>query len=543
MKITFFGAAKSVTGSCYMIETNNKKFLIDCGLFQGTLTEQILNYEPFPFNVKEIDFVILTHAHIDHSGRIPKLYKDGYRNIVYATKATCDLLTIMLPDSGHIQEKEIEWVNRKRMRAGKAPEPPIYTVEDAIKSCKLLKPIKYDQEYIIDENIKFILKDAGHMLGSSIVELYLKEEDKIEKIVFSGDIGNDENPIIKKPSTIDSADYLIMESTYGDRLHASLEEESNKFITTIVNTIKANGNVVIPSFAVGRTQEILFELNKYIESKDVDNEIVKILKNVPVIVDSPLATNATEIFKENTDCYNQDALNYLLKGDNPISFENLRFTSSAKESKALNEDLTPKIIISASGMCEAGRIKHHLKHNLWRKESAILFVGYQAEGTLGRKIISGNKTVKIFGEEIGINANVIHLNSFSAHADQKGLIDFITAFDTKPKKIFLVHGEEIPQNTLATIIKANFDIDVILPSRDSVHFIGNEKYELAVYNLRQTNLKLDIQELLAYLKQDVEELSKSVKSDIKQNIEEDDLYAIKSQLQKVRQFIDNSKIK
>lgn len=543
MKITFFGAAKGVTGSCHMIETNNKKFLIDCGLFQGTLTEQILNYEPFPFDVKDIDFVILTHAHIDHSGRIPKLYKEGFRGNVYATKATCDLLQVMLPDSGHIQEKEIEWVNRKRMRAGKKPEPPVYTVEDAIKSCTLLKQVKYDTDQVIDNNITFKYKDAGHMLGSTIVELYIKEEEKVEKIVFSGDLGNDENPIIKNPTMIDETDYLVLESTYGNRLHPPIEEESARFIDVIVNTIKQGGNVVIPSFAVGRTQEILFELNKYLEEKESNKEILKTLRNVPVVVDSPLATNATEIFKDNTECYNDDALNYLLNGDNPISFKNLKFTASSDDSKALNEDLTPKIIISASGMCEAGRVKHHLKHNLWRKESTILFVGYQAEGTLGRKILEGAKTVKIFGEEIGINAKIEHFNSFSAHADQKGLLDFISGFKTKIKKIFLVHGEEEPMNVLAEIIKNKFGIDVIMPNRDSVHFIGNEKYELAVYNLKQTNLKLSIHELLAYLKQDIDSLSKNVKMDLKQNLEEHDLFEVKSELEELREYIDKFKTK
>ena len=543
MKITFFGAAKGVTGSCHMIETNNKKFLIDCGLFQGTLTEQILNYEPFPFDVKDIDFVILTHAHIDHSGRIPKLYKEGFRGNVYATKATCDLLQVMLPDSGHIQEKEIEWVNRKRMRAGKKPEPPVYTVEDAIKSCTLLKQVKYDTDQVIDNNITFKYKDAGHMLGSTIVELYIKEEEKVEKIVFSGDLGNDENPIIKNPTMIDETDYLVLESTYGNRLHPPIEEESARFIDVIVNTIKQGGNVVIPSFAVGRTQEILFELNKYLEEKESNKEILKTLRNVPVVVDSPLATNATEIFKDNTECYNDDALNYLLNGDNPISFKNLKFTASSDDSKALNEDLTPKIIISASGMCEAGRVKHHLKHNLWRKESTILFVGYQAEGTLGRKILEGAKTVKIFGEEIGINAKIEHFNSFSAHADQKGLLDFVSGFKTKIKKIFLVHGEEEPMNVLAEIIKNKFGIDVIMPNRDSVHFIGNEKYELAVYNLKQTNLKLSIHELLAYLKQDIDSLSKNVKMDLKQNLEEHDLFEVKSELEELREYIDKFKTK
>lgn len=541
MKITFFGAARGVTGSCHMIEAAGKKFLIDCGLYQGTLTEQILNYEPFPFDVNDIDFVILSHAHIDHSGRIPKLFVNGYKNPVYTTYATRDLCTVMLPDSGHIQEKEIEWVNRKRMRAGKKPEPAMYTAKDGLDSCSLIEPVDYGKLKVIDENISFRFIDAGHMLGSAIIEMWIKEGDKTEKIVFSGDLGNEENPIIRSPEQVEEADYLVLESTYGDRLHGSIEDQSKEFIDIILNTIKRGGNVVIPSFAVGRTQEILFEINQYV-SKNLDNgKYIEELAKVPVVVDSPLAKNATEIFEDNFDCYNEEALSYLLTGDNPIGFKNLRFTASADESKAINEDPTPKIIISASGMCEAGRIKHHLKHNLWRPESTILFVGYQAEGTLGRRILSGEKTVKIFGEEIGVHAEIKKLDAFSGHADQNGLLNFVEAITKKPKRIFLVHGEYEGQQVLREVIKSRFGIETIIPERSEKYYLGDSKFEKASYNLRETNLRLDIYEMLTYLKQDMEGLSKVVKFDVKQNITEEELFEIKVKLEGLRSEMNKIK--
>ena len=541
MKIAFFGAARGVTGSCHMVETCGKKFLIDCGLFQGTLTEQILNTEKFPFNIEDIDFVILTHAHIDHSGRIPKLFVEGYRNPVYCTGATYDLSTVMLPDSGHIQEKEIEWVNRKRMRAGKRPEPAIYTAKDGLDSIKIFEKVDYGKIKIIDDNISFRFLDAGHMLGSAIVEIWIKEGDKTEKIVFSGDLGNEENPIIRNPEQVEEADYLVLESTYGDRLHSPIKEQSEEFINIILKTIRRGGNVIIPSFAVGRTQEILFELNQHV-SKDLNNgKYIEELANVPVVVDSPLARNATEIFEDNYDCYNEDALSYLLTGDNPIGFKNLKFTASADESRALNEDKTPKIIISASGMCEAGRIKHHLKWNLWRPECTILFVGYQAEGTLGRRLVSGEKTVKIFSEEIGVNAEIRQLDAFSGHADQKGLLDWVEKINKKPKRIFLVHGEYEAQKVLKEVICSKFGIDTVIPERDEKYYLGNDKFEKASYNLRETNLRLDIYELLTYLKQDLEGVNKVVKFDIKQNLTEEELFDIKIRLENLRQELTKVK--
>lgn len=534
MKITFYGAARTVTGSCHMIETNNKKFLVDCGLFQGKLTDQMLNYEDFPFNLSEIDFVILTHAHIDHSGRIPKLYKMGYNGVIYATTATKDLCSIMLADSGHIQEKEIEWVNRKRKRAGKKPTDPIYTAQDGIDSMKLFKGVSYNEEIVIDENIRFKFIDAGHMLGSGIVELYVTEDGKEEKIVFSGDLGNVNMPIINDPTFIESADHLIIESTYGDRLHSKIEEQSGKLIEIIIDTINRGGNVIIPSFAVGRTQEILYEINKYY----VANSALKdAISKIPIYVDSPLAINATKIFEENPEYYDEDALRYLLKGDNPLEFENLHFVESSEESKALNEDMTPKVIISASGMCEVGRIKHHLKHNLYRPECTVLFVGYQAEGTLGQKILSGERLVKIFDEEIAVNAEIRSLDAFSGHADQELLLKWIDGFSKKPKNIFIVHGEYEAQQVFKDEITKKFQIPACIPNYEETYDINGELLNANLPSYKST--RFDILEMLSFLKQDVDAMTNSVKSEIKNNIEMSDLVTILEKLEEVKKAIAN----
>lgn len=528
MKITFYGAAKTVTGSCHMVEAGSKKFLVDCGMFQGRLTDQMLNYEDFPFNINEIDFVILTHAHIDHSGRIPKLYKAGFKGVIYASTATVDLCSIMLADSGHIQEKEIEWVNKKRIRAGKAPSDPMYTAQDGIDSMELFNGIEYEQEIVIDENIKFVMHDAGHMLGSSIIDIDVTENGRTEKIVFSGDLGNVNMPIIKDPTYIKGADHLILETTYGDREHGQMEDQSGKFIQILLDTIERGGNVIIPSFAVGRTQEILYEINKYAAMKGISDRI----KKIPVYVDSPLAVNATKIFECNPEYYDDDALRYLLKGDNPLEFENLHFITTSDESKALNDDPTPKVIISASGMCEVGRIKHHLKHNLFRPECTVLFVGFQAEGTLGKKILSGEKLVKIFGEEIAVNAEVKYLDAFSGHADKNGLLTWIEKMEKKPKNIFLVHGEFSAQQAFKNTVFDRFKIPCIIPSYEESYNIDGELIESLIPTYKST--RFDILELLSFLKQDVDDMTNSVKAELKNNIETNELMEIKSRLDNVK---------
>ena len=462
MKISFLGAAKIVTGSNYFIETKNTKFLIDCGMFQGNKSINRMNYEPFSFNPEEIDFMVLSHAHIDHSGRIPKLIKKGFKGDIYSTKATADLCSIMLPDSGHIQEMENEWDNRKRRRSGGKLRQPLYTVKEAEESLRHFTPVLYDQKIELNQEVTLRFRDAGHILGSSIIELWIKEEEGKEiKLVFSGDLGRRDRPILKDPYLVDEADYLIMESTYGNRLHHPSEDDAKELISIINNTVKRGGNIVIPSFAVERAQDIIYELNKYY-TKYVKSEDQDFLK-VPVYIDSPLTISATEIFLRNPDCFDEDTLNLINIGNNPLDFRNLKFTRTVEESKQLNISKESKVIISASGMCTAGRIKHHLKHNLWRKDSSIVFVGYQAQGTLGRRIKEGEKVVKIFGEEIQVNAEIHSLEGFSGHADREGIIQWIKSFKNKPKKIFVVHGEEEATKEISRKIEEELKIKTHIP--------------------------------------------------------------------------------
>ncbi len=518
MKITFLGAAKTVTGSNFLVEAAGKKFLVDCGMYQGKATEEKENSDPFRFNVNEIDFMLLTHAHIDHSGRIPKLYNEGYRNPIIATKATCDLCTIMLPDSGHIQEMEIEWKNKKRKREGKEPLPPLYTAEEATKSLELFRRVKYDEIIDIDENIKVRFNDAGHMLGSSIIEVWVNENGKTEKAVFTGDLGNNDIPLLASPTMIESADYLVMESTYGSRLHMRNDDKAELFLNIVSETLNNGGTVVIPSFAVGRTQEIVYEINKLKEKRN-DEEFkqkYRTLMNVPVFVDSPLAISATEIFRENMDLFDDDVKEAMKKGDNPLEFPGLQFTRTAEESKALNEMDKPAIIISASGMCEVGRIKHHLKHNLWNPKSTILFVGYQAPGTLGSRLVNGEKKVKIFGEEISVNARIEYIEGYSGHADQEWLLNFIYSFIKKPKHIFLVHGEEDSQIVLRDKILETTNIPVTIPDFGETYELSDEikmtnKLELTT---RYKPLRMEVLERMQKLKDEVEDMTEIVKDEI-----------------------------
>ncbi len=364
MNITFLGAAETVTGSNFLVEAAGKKFLVDCGLYQGKATEELQNTEDFLYNPADIDFMLLTHAHIDHSGRIPKLYNDGFKNKIYCTHATKDLCSIMLPDSGHIQESEMEWKNKKRIRAGEEPLPPLYTAEDAIKCMELFFSVGYDEIVEITENIQVRFNDAGHMLGSSIIELWVTEDGKTEKVVFTGDLGNNDIPLLDSPTMIDTADYLVMESTYGNRLHMRNDEKAELFLDIVSSTLDNGGRVIIPSFAVGRTQEILYEIDKLKETH-MDDEAFqkkyKTLMKVPVYVDSPLAISATEVFKKNTDLFEEEIQEKLKNGDHPLEFPGLKFTPTAEESKALNDEYTPAIIISASGMCEVRKNKTSFK--------------------------------------------------------------------------------------------------------------------------------------------------------------------------------------
>ena len=466
MKITFCGASQEVTGSNFLIEADNKKFLVDCGLIQGRMIEEERNHEDFIYDPKEIDFMLLTHAHIDHSGRIPKLYKDGFRGNIYTTKATMELCNVMLRDSAYIQESEAEWRNRKRKREGREELSPIYDNEDVEEVMKQFKAIPYFEFFDITENIRVRFNDAGHILGSSIIEIWVTENGTTTKMVFSGDIGNNDIPLLQPPTPISSADYLIMESTYGNRLHKSSENKAEEFLNIVIDTLRRGGNVIIPSFAVGRTQEILFELNKIKDSTDDEGlkEKYKELMKAPVYVDSPLAISTTEIFKDNMELFEKDVQDLINSGDNPLEFDGLEFTPSVEESRKLNETHRPCIIISASGMCDVGRIRHHLKHNLWNPKNTILFVGYQAPYTLGRELIDGKKRVTLFGEEITVNAEIRYLDQYSGHADKNGLLEFIDRFNIKPKKIFLVHGQLEAQLALAKEIEDKYKIETYIPA-------------------------------------------------------------------------------
>lgn len=460
MEITFFGATKVVTGSNCLIKGSDYNILLDCGMFQGSKQLEGLNYTDFPYNPEDIDFLILSHAHIDHSGRIPKLVKDGFKGRIISTKATFDLCKIMLLDSARIQQADVEWENRKRARAGREPVEPLYTIDDASFSLKYFEYYYYDQKIKLNDDVYIRFKDAGHILGSSIIELWIKENDDFVKIVFSGDLGMPGRPIIKDPEYIEEADYLIMESTYGNRLHESIQESGKELVNIINRTTLRGGSVIIPSFAVGRTQELIYNLNEYYEyNRDIE-EFMKI----PIYIDSPMAVSATDAFKVNSYCFNEKTKNLILNGDDPFEFENLHYIQSQEESMKLNEYDYPKVIISSSGMCTAGRIRHHLKHNIWDKNNSVVFVGYQAQGTLGRIILDGVEWVKILGEKIKINAEIYDLEGFSGHADQKVLLNWVANFKKKPKKVFIVHGEEESSGELAKLIEKKFKLETIIPN-------------------------------------------------------------------------------
>ncbi len=547
MKITFLGATKTVTGSNFLVEAAGKKFLVDCGMWQGRAELEEQNREEFQFNPAEIDFMLLTHAHIDHSGRIPKLYNEGFKNKIYAHKATCDLCALMLPDSGHIQEMENQWKNKKRVRKGQKEVAPLYTAEDAARSLEIFEPVQYDEIIEITPEIHVRFNDAGHMLGSSVIELWVKEDGKETKTVFTGDLGNNDIPLLDSPTMIESADYLVMESTYGSRIHLKNEEKAELFLNIVSETLDNGGTVVIPSFAVGRTQEILYEINKLKEVKDDDEfrRKYKTLMKSNVYVDSPLAISATEVFRENMNLFEEEVQEEMMKGDNPLEFPGLQFTRTSDESKALNEDPRPSIIISASGMCEVGRIKHHLKHNLWNPKSTILFVGYQAPGTLGYNIVNGEKTVKIFGDEIAVNARIEYIEGYSGHADQEGLMNFIYSFINKPKKVFLVHGEEESQDIFKTKVEEEAQIPVIIPQWGETYELDKDSDKVEVVSKierRETanTLRREIMQRLSKLRNEIEDMEDYVKQDVQDaNLSDREVFAINERIKDLEKQILN----
>lgn len=469
MKLTFIGAAHEVTGSCFYLEACGKNILIDCGMEQGV--DFYVN-QNLPVPESEIDFVFLTHAHIDHSGDLPQLYKNGFRGDVFATGATSDLCEIMLRDSAHIQMVEAEWKNRKRKRSGDSYLiEPDYTDADAREVMKLFIPVDYNEMYYPSEGISLRYNDAGHLLGSASIEIWLTEGETTQKIVFSGDIGNINKPLLKSPQYIDEADYVVMESTYGDRNHQKNPDYVTELSEIIQTTFDRGGNVVIPSFAVGRTQELLYFIHQIKELRTVRG-----YSDFKVYVDSPLANEATRIFTENMMGYfDRETMEILKAGKNPIAFKGLKTSITTADSISINIDDDPKVIISASGMCEAGRIRHHLKHNLWRKESTILFVGHQAKGTLGRMILDGVPEVKLFGDLIKVNAEIQTLGGISSHADQECLIYWINQFKTKPKKVFVVHGESEVTDLFGGLLKEEYGYDVYVPYSGAIYDLASDE--------------------------------------------------------------------
>lgn len=541
MKIKFCGASTGVTGSCHLLTSGEHKILLDCGQFQGGKAQDALNYEKFPFEPSEIECVVLSHAHIDHCGRLPLLTKRGFEGKIYCTDATADLLSVMLKDSAYIHEKETEWKNRKAERAGREQVEPLYTIEDAEKTLSLVSPILYDQQIEINPDMKIVFNDAGHILGSAITELWVTEDDKESKIVFSGDLGMEGRPILRDPTYIKKADYVIMETTYGNRIHKELGSGVKKLIEIILNTTRRGGNVVIPSFAVGRTQELIYELNRFYDS---NNEYRKELDKIFVYVDSPMATTATEIFRRNAQVFDEETREYILKGDNPLEFKNLKFTRSSKESQDLNFNKEPKIIISASGMCEAGRIRHHLKHNLWNPKNSIVFVGYQGQGTLGRSLVEGIKMVTLFGEEIQVNAEIHNLEGFSGHADQNGLFAWLAHFEQKPKQIFLVHGEEESKKDFAKLVNEKLSYEPIVVMGNSEFELDMNKSEIVnMDSAREQAAEADkiqkVRDKLSSIHLDLEQILYSANLAVEENISDKKITLINNIIQELEKSTIN----
>ena len=494
MKLSFFGADQCVTGSCHCLEVNGKKILIDCGLQQGR--DEVDN-SSLPFHAGEIDFVLVTHAHIDHSGRIPMLIKQGFRGRIFATRLTAQLLDIMLQDSAHIQESDAEYQNRKNLRAGRPTVEPLYTVEDAQRVREFLTTCEYGEKVDLCEGVSMECIDAGHLLGSASMKLTLTENGETRTIVFSGDIGNVDQPIIRDPQFFHEADFVVMESTYGNRNHTEVWSYTDELAQIIDETLGKGGNVVIPSFAVGRTQELLYFIRQI-----KDENLVKSVPNFDVYVDSPLSKAATTIFCGDLRGYlDEEAMALVKDGTHMFNFPGLHLTETVDESKNLNLDPSPKVIISASGMCDAGRIRHHLKHNLWRPESAVVFVGFQSPGTLGRTLLDGAQSVKLFGEDVAVRAKIVNFQGLSSHADRDHLLDWISRYKApKPQHVFVVHGDrEVAPLFAETISAMGFtahapqyteEYDLItcrqlaagyLPERKKVSFDGQGSRASVVY--------------------------------------------------------------
>lgn len=468
MKIKFLGATRTVTGSFFVLETESAHFAVDCGLFQGPREIKERNYQDFVIDPKALDFIILTHVHIDHTGLVPKLCKQGFKGPIYCSHATAELATVLLPDAGYIQEMEVERKNRKLIRAGKEPLLPIYTAEDALDCLTQLRSINMDEVFSLAPGLEVRLRDAGHILGSCILELWIADGGGKLKFVFTGDLGNDQQPILKDPTIIENTDYLVIESTYGNRLHGKKEDRAGQLKEIIDFTMEKGGNLIIPAFAVERTQDLLYDLSSLYQGGLIDPDI-------DIYIDSPLAIAATEIFGRNQEFYSDETRQIVEEGNHFLEMPNLKFSRTQQESVLLNQKKGNTIIISASGMCDAGRIKHHLKHNLWRPESTILFVGYQSRGTLGRRLLDGEKLVSIHGEQLMVKADIKNIDAYSAHADRDGLMSWMKKFVVPPKAIFIVHGEEEAQLSLAADIKRELNVPAYIPDwQEEYHLSAKE---------------------------------------------------------------------
>ena len=503
MRLEFLGAAHTVTGSCYLLETGEDRYLIDCGMFQGAKRIREYNYEEFAFTPADIDGMLLTHAHVDHCGLVPKLVREGFKGTVYATQATCDLVRIMLPDSAHIQESDAELMNRKGRRRGDEPIQPLYGIDDAMDALKQFAPVPYDQELRLSDNLRVFFRDAGHILGSAILEIYVKEGDKETKLVFSGDLGQPDQPLLRDPTVIRGADFVITESTYGDRLHQLYDKET-ALIEIVNETMDRGGNLIIPSFAVGRTQTLLYYFYRLHCEGRLDPDI-------PIIIDSPLAINATRVFLKNFRDFDEESLKVFGKDGKVPDFAQVHLCETAAESRALNTSEGSAIIISASGMADAGRVLHHLKHNLWRPESTILFVGYQAEGCLGRRLIDGITRVRVLGEEIAVKAQIKSLDGFSAHADANQIMSWLGEFrDPKPAKIFIVHGESTGQEALKSRIQKELGIECYIPFRGDLAKISGRASEIIPSNIPAVSVEKEMEDVLRDFDSDYRQLRRRV---------------------------------
>ncbi len=508
MKVQLLGAAKTVTGSCYLVETNTARFTVDCGMHQGNAEIEKRNLDTRAYEAAKLDFVLMTHAHIDHSGLLPRIVKDGFSGPIYCTEPTKDLLGIMLLDSAHIQESEAEWQSKKNSRLGRKGVDPIYTTEDAQKAVTHLRPVTYGVPFEPAPGIRVTYRDAGHILGSAFLELEVSEAEGVTRLIFSGDLGRPNALLMDDPdSPLLRADYLFMESTYGDRDHKNEGSSRDELAEAIMYSYKHGEKTIIPAFAVERTQEIIYSLFLLRREK-------KIPQDLPIYVDSPLAIKATKIFRSHPTYFDRETIAYIENGEDPLDLPNLRYTESVAQSQAINETPGPAVVISASGMCNAGRIKHHLRHNLWKPGASVVFAGYQAVGTPGRKVVDGAKSINILGEDVAVAARIFTIGGFSGHAGQSQILDWVKAFAREDLKVFLVHGEEKAISTLSGLLHERFGLSVTVPSyREELMLVPGKEVLVQVdagalpRRIKWDMLMADTREKLAQLEQSLPALA------------------------------------